>query len=93
MTVTRKMIHNLRADARMHIDQDLEAVILQRFGTEPYPYTYTEQDLYEQIRKLVMRYNTLFPPARTDPVFLADEATDVSTPDGTPTAEPRGGDW
>jgi len=41
----------------MKIDKDLEALILRKYGTEPYPHTYTEQDLYEQIRKLVMRYH------------------------------------
>jgi hypothetical protein len=41
----------------MDIDNNLEALILQKYGTEPYPHTYTEQDLYEQIRKLVMRYH------------------------------------
>jgi hypothetical protein len=41
----------------MRIDQDLEALILKRFGTEPSPHTYTEQDLFEQIRKLVLDDN------------------------------------
>jgi len=86
------MIHNLRVNARMHIDEDLEAVILQRFGTEPYPYTYTEQDLYEQIRKLVMGHTTLLPPVRTCVAFPSGDATGAPTSDGTPTADPRGGD-
>ena len=55
MTVTRRMIRSLREQSRMDIDNNLEALILQKYGTEPYPHTYTEQDLYEQIRKLVMR--------------------------------------
>lgn len=57
MTVTRRMIRSLREQSRMDIDNNLEALILQKYGTEPYPHTYTEQDLYEQIRKLVMRYH------------------------------------
>ena len=57
MTVTRRMIRSLPEQSRMSIDKDLEALILKKYGTEPYPYTYTEQDLYEQIRKLVMRYH------------------------------------
>ena len=92
MTVTRKMIHNLRVNARMHTDHDLEAVILQRFGTEPYPYTYTERDLYEQIRKLVVGHNTALPPVGTCVAFPSGAAIGAPTPDGTPTADPRGGD-
>jgi len=53
---TRRLIRELREKARMRIDRDLEALILERLGTEPYPHTYTEQDLFEQIRKLVMCY-------------------------------------
>jgi hypothetical protein len=51
------MIRDLREQARMPIDRELEALILQEYGTEPYPYTYTEQDLHEQIRKLILQYN------------------------------------
>ena len=68
MTATVKMIRDLRSKGRMRIDPDLEALILRRFGTEPYPHTYTEQDLYEQIRKLVIRHNRLRSPASGTPV-------------------------
>ena len=57
MTATRKLIHQLRTRGRMYIDQGLEALILREFAAEPYLCTYTEQDLHEQIRKLVMQYN------------------------------------
>ncbi len=57
MIATPRMINALREHTRLNIDQDLEALILRKFGTEPYPYTYTHQDLHEQIRKLVMQYN------------------------------------
>ena len=57
MTATPRMIRQLREQGRMPIDRELEALILQEYGTEPYPYTYTEQDLQEQIRKLILRYN------------------------------------
>ena len=39
------------------IDKNLEALLLKHFGTEPVPHTYTEQDLYEQVRKIVAQYN------------------------------------
>ncbi len=38
---------------------ELEQLIYDRLGTEPEPYHYTEQDLHEQARKLVMKYQTL----------------------------------
>jgi len=57
MTATPRMIRELREQARMPIDQELEALILQEYGAEPYPYTYTEQDLHEQIRKLILQHN------------------------------------
>jgi hypothetical protein len=57
MTATPRMIRKLREQGRIPIDRELEALILQEYGTEPYPQIYTEQDLYEQIRKLIMRYN------------------------------------
>jgi len=57
MTATPRMIRELREQGRMPIDQELEALILQECGSEPYPYTYSEQDLLEQIRKLILQYH------------------------------------
>jgi hypothetical protein len=57
MTITRKEIDRMRSDGRMRIDRDLEVLILERYGVEPDGPEYTDQDLYEQIRKLVNEYN------------------------------------
>ena len=57
MTATRTLVRQLREEARMRIDEDLEALILERLGNEPHPHTYTEQDLLEQVRKLVIDHN------------------------------------
>lgn len=57
MTLTRKMIDSLRFPWRMDIDNELEAQLLKRFRNEPYPNEYSEQDLFEQVRKYVMSYN------------------------------------
>jgi len=57
MTLTKDMIARLRFPGRMDIDGELETLLLRRFGTEPHPEEYSEQDLHEQIRKLVMGYN------------------------------------
>ena len=39
------------------VDEHLEKMLLERLGSEPYPHVYTEQDLHEQSRKMIMQYN------------------------------------
>jgi hypothetical protein len=58
MIATRRMIRQLREQAHISINNELEALILEQYGTEPDDCPeYTEQDLHEQIRKLIIRYN------------------------------------
>jgi hypothetical protein len=57
MTITRKRIEQLRSDCRLRIDAQLEELIIAQYGVEPEPHEYSEQDLYEQIRKLISQYN------------------------------------
>jgi hypothetical protein len=57
MVVTPEMIKDLRVHGREKINSELEALILEQLGSEPYPYTYSEQDIYEQMRKLIQQYN------------------------------------
>ena len=56
MTLTKRMIDKLCYAGRVAIDAELEARLLRRFGEEPYPEGYSEQDLYEQVRKYVASY-------------------------------------
>ena len=58
MTLTKGMIDKLRFPGRMDIDKELEARLLLKFGTEPHPEEYSEQDLHEQVRKYAMGYNS-----------------------------------
>ena len=57
MIITKKDINFLRRNF-WKISAELESEILETFGKEPEPdenghfYEYTEQDLYEQIRKM-----------------------------------------
>ena len=70
MTLTPKMIAVMRRYWK--IDEHLEALLLERFGSEPYPYDYTEQDLYEQTRKFIAQYNeaqTVASKNRLEPDF------------------------
>ena len=59
MIVTRKYLKDLREKSFMEISPDMEKLILEKFGKEPEPdddgyrHTYPEQDIFEQIRKMV----------------------------------------
>jgi|TARA_Y100000310_G_scaffold268120_1_gene280550 hypothetical protein len=55
------MILTARLIARMRrywkIDDCLKQMLLEQLGAEPYPHEYTEQDIHEQSRKMIMQYN------------------------------------
>ncbi len=59
MIVTKKYIRDLREKSFIDISAETEKYILEKFGKEPEPdedgrrYEYTEQDLWEQIRKII----------------------------------------
>ena len=57
MVVTPKIIEDLRIHGRKKINSELEALILEQLCSDPYPYTYSEQDIYEQMRKLIQNYH------------------------------------
>ncbi len=57
MVATSQMIQDLRIHARKKIDSELEALILEQLGSEPYPHTYSEQDIHEQMRKIMQKYH------------------------------------
>ena len=53
---TKEYIESLR-ESRWVITKELEALILAEFSEEPDPHGWTDQDLYEQVRKIVNEYN------------------------------------
>lgn len=59
MIVTKKYIRDLREKSFLDISLETEKRIFERLGKEPEPddngcrHTYTEQDLWEQIRKMI----------------------------------------
>jgi hypothetical protein len=59
MIVDKKYIEKLRQKCRIPIDESLERCLLEEYGEEPLPYVWSEQDLYEQIRKISDRYESL----------------------------------
>lgn len=59
MIVTKKYINKLREKSFMKISAETEKLILEKLGSEPGAdldggyQTYTEQDIIEQIRKMI----------------------------------------
>ena len=58
MIATKRYINHLRYNCWMHIDDALERYILSIYEEEPFPGEWSEQDLYEQIRKLEYSYKS-----------------------------------
>lgn len=56
MTLTVKFLNEIFLPRGDRIDKPLEAYLLATYEEEPFPYQWSEQDLYEQIRKLIYRY-------------------------------------
>ena len=57
MVVDRKYIQELREHAFIEISKETESELLEKFGTEPNPYVWSEQDLWEQVRKWLIQQN------------------------------------
>ena len=61
MIVTRKYIRDSREKYFWDIPADMEKLVLEKLGQEPGPaddgycYSYTEQDILEQIRNMIQR--------------------------------------
>ncbi|WP_097028323.1 hypothetical protein [Clostridium peptidivorans] len=59
MIGTKKYIQDLREKSFLNISEDMEKLILERFGKnyeigdDGRVYQYTEQDIWEQIRKML----------------------------------------
>lgn len=56
MTLTIKFLSEMFGIWGDHIDKPLEAYLMATYEEEPFPYEWSEQDLYEQIRKLIFLY-------------------------------------
>ena len=53
MTLTKKALSRSLESMRVFASNEQKASILDRFGTEPFPYEWTEQDIYVQIRNFL----------------------------------------
>lgn len=56
MTINDKIIKELENAYRKAIPADLRIYLLAEYAEEPFPYEYSEQDLYTNIRKDIKRY-------------------------------------
>ena len=52
MTINKKTLKKLSESMWLSLTNEQEQMILERFGTEPHPREWSEQDIAEQIRKL-----------------------------------------
>jgi hypothetical protein len=50
MTITKKFLSDWENSARIRFADEEKAIFLERFGTEPEPYEWSEQDIVEQIK-------------------------------------------
>lgn len=59
MTVTRKDLDTRYANWFRNVrkTEEAKAEILDRFSHEPEPYEWTEQDIYEQSRKIIDKWS------------------------------------
>lgn len=57
MILTTKFLNEMFRIWGDRIDKPLEEYLLATYEEEPFPYERSEQDLYEQIRKLILQYN------------------------------------
>jgi len=62
MILTKRSLKKLSESMRIWFTSEQERVILERFGKEPLPYAWSEQDISEQIRKIIHDYPDLEEP-------------------------------
>jgi hypothetical protein len=67
MTLNKQKLIRLGESWWIMFTKEQELLILERFGEEPWPYEWSEQDICEQIRHIV-RDNPA--PPKPLPVFL-----------------------
>lgn len=56
MIITPKIIEKLEHTYRMYFSKRIQTVFACKYGEEPFPYEFSEQDLYENIRHDISDY-------------------------------------
>lgn len=52
MTMNKRSLRELSEAMRIAFTKEQERMILERFGTEPEPYEWSQQDIEMQVRKI-----------------------------------------
>jgi hypothetical protein len=63
MTLTKKDLRKWEESTFTLFTKEQRQIILDRFGAEPEPYEWTEQDIAEQIRKICLENPAAKPKA------------------------------
>ena len=56
MTLTIKFLNEMFRQWGDKIDKQLEAYLLATYEEEPFPHVWSEEDLYQQVRRLIYEY-------------------------------------
>jgi hypothetical protein len=52
VTINKRKLRQIAQSLRIVISEEQEQIILERFGTEPWPHVWTEQDIFMQLLKI-----------------------------------------
>jgi hypothetical protein len=67
MTLNKRSIKKLQESMWVWFTAEQEQIILERFSEEPYPYEWSEQDISEQIDRILLDHPR---PPLPEPDFL-----------------------
>lgn len=56
MIINQKMIKELETRYRKHLSDEVKEYLLVKYGQEPFPYEFSEQDLYTNIDHDILAY-------------------------------------
>lgn len=56
MIITEEYIRKLEEYHRFRFSKELKNVLINQLGEEPCPHEYSEQDIWEQARKIIQSY-------------------------------------
>ena len=68
MVMTEKRLRSICQHHNWPLNAELTEQVLAALGQEPTPYVYSEQDLFEQARKMILIYNN-----RMEPLALEED--------------------
>ena len=75
MTITKKYLRDWENSHCTYITDKQKEIILERFGEEPWPYEWSEQDIHVQIRNYLYcgHWEKPMKQCETDELLLSDD--------------------